>query len=45
MILAAAEQQKARYLLTEDLTQGQVVAGVEIVNPFAWLVKRSPWKE
>ena len=34
MILAAAEQQKAGHLLTEDLSHGQVIAGVEVVNPF-----------
>jgi|SRR5579864_3692190 len=34
MILAAAEQTQATELLTEDLTHGQVIAGVRIVNPF-----------
>ncbi|HYL73629.1 MAG TPA: PIN domain-containing protein [Bryobacteraceae bacterium] len=34
MILAAAEQIQATELLTEDLTHGQVIAGVRIVNPF-----------
>ena len=34
MIVAAAEQSGATLLLTEDLSHGQVIAGVEIVNPF-----------
>jgi len=34
MILAAAEQDGAGELLTEDLNHGQVVAGVKIVDPF-----------
>jgi predicted nucleic acid-binding protein len=34
MILAAAEQDHAAQLLSEDLTHGQVIAGVRIVNPF-----------
>jgi len=34
MILAAAEQDHASQLLSEDLTHGQVFAGVRIVNPF-----------
>jgi len=34
MILAAAEQDHASQLLSEDLTHGQVFAGVKIVNPF-----------
>lgn len=34
MILAAAEQSRAAVLLTEDLTSGASIAGVEIVNPF-----------
>jgi predicted nucleic acid-binding protein len=34
MILAAAEQEGAGELLTEDLNHGQVVAGVKIVDPF-----------
>jgi predicted nucleic acid-binding protein len=34
MILAAAEQDHASQLLSEDLTHGQVIAGVKIVNPF-----------
>jgi predicted nucleic acid-binding protein len=34
MILAAAEQSGASILLTEDLTDGQTIAGVRIQNPF-----------
>lgn len=34
MIIAAAEQVQAEQLLTEDLSHGQIIAGVEIVNPF-----------
>ena len=34
MILAAAEQDHAAKLLSEDLTHGQLIAGVRIVNPF-----------
>jgi predicted nucleic acid-binding protein len=34
MILAAAEQESADQLLSEDLTHGQIVAGIRIVNPF-----------
>jgi predicted nucleic acid-binding protein len=34
MILAAAEQDQAVQLLSEDLSHGQVIAGVKIVNPF-----------
>ncbi len=33
MIVAAAEQDGAAELLTEDLRAGQVIAGVRIVNP------------
>jgi predicted nucleic acid-binding protein len=35
MILAAAEQNGAERLLTEDLNAGEKIAGIEIVNPFA----------
>lgn len=35
MIIAAAEQEGAGELLTEDLNHGQVIAGVKIVDPFA----------
>jgi len=34
MILAAAEQDSADQLLSEDLSHGQLIAGIEIVNPF-----------
>jgi predicted nucleic acid-binding protein len=34
MILAAAEQNQASQLFSEDLNRGQVIAGVKIVNPF-----------
>jgi predicted nucleic acid-binding protein len=34
LILAAAEQDDATELLTEDLNHGQVIAGIRIVNPF-----------
>ena len=34
MILAAAEQDGAEQLLTEDLNHGQVIAGIRVVNPF-----------
>jgi predicted nucleic acid-binding protein len=34
MILAAAEQDQAFQLLSEDMNHGQLIAGVKIVNPF-----------
>ena len=34
MIVAAAEQDGAAELLSEDLPAGQVIAGVKVVNPF-----------
>ena len=34
MIIAAAEQDEAWELLSEDLNPGQLIAGVRIVNPF-----------
>jgi len=34
MIVASAEQNEAGLLMTEDLSNGQVIAGVRIVNPF-----------
>ena len=34
MIIAAAEQDGAAELLSEDLNHGQVIAGVRVVNPF-----------
>jgi predicted nucleic acid-binding protein len=33
MIVAAAERYRAVTLYTEDLTDGQVIAGIRIVNP------------
>ncbi len=33
MIVAAAEQDEAAELLTEDLSHGQLIAGIRIVNP------------
>jgi|SRR5271165_4730666 len=34
MIIAAAERSGATTLYTEDLNNGQVIAGVQVVNPF-----------
>ncbi len=34
MILAAAEQNEAAQLFSEDLNHGEVIAGVRVVNPF-----------
>jgi predicted nucleic acid-binding protein len=34
MILAAAEQDGASELLSEDLSHGQIIAGIRVVNPF-----------
>jgi predicted nucleic acid-binding protein len=34
MIVATAEQCRADRLLTEDLTHGSRIAGIEVVNPF-----------
>jgi predicted nucleic acid-binding protein len=34
MIFAAAEQEGAEQLLSEDLNHGQIVAGIKVVNPF-----------
>ena len=34
MILAAAEQDGAGELLSEDLQHGQAIAGIRVVNPF-----------
>ena len=34
MIVAAAEQDGAARLLSEDLQAGQVIAGIKVVNPF-----------
>jgi len=35
LILAAAEQDGAAQLCTEDLRDGQIVAGIRVVNPFS----------
>ncbi len=35
LIVAAAEQARCRYLLTEDLQDGQELDGLAVVNPFA----------
>jgi len=34
MILAAAEQNQAAQLFSEDMSHGQIIAGIKIVNPF-----------
>ncbi|MCZ6507973.1 MAG: PIN domain-containing protein [Acidobacteria bacterium] len=34
LIVAAAQTTQCRYLLTEDLQEGQLFSGVEVVNPF-----------
>ncbi|MFN7938880.1 MAG: PIN domain-containing protein [Bryobacteraceae bacterium] len=34
LIIASAEQQSASIILTEDLNDGQRVAGIQIVDPF-----------
>jgi predicted nucleic acid-binding protein len=34
MVIAAAEQDDAVELLSEDLNHGQVIAGIRVVNPF-----------
>ena len=33
-IVAAAEQDRAALLLTEDLNHGRVIAGIQVINPF-----------
>ena len=35
MILASAEEARAEVVLTEDLSHGQIIAGIRIENPFA----------
>jgi predicted nucleic acid-binding protein len=35
LIIAAATRADCSQLITEDLNAGEVIAGVEIVNPFA----------
>ena len=34
LILAAAEQEGAAVLLSEDLSHGQTIAGIRVTNPF-----------
>lgn len=34
MILAAAEQNQAAQLFSEDMSHGEIIAGIKIVNPF-----------
>ncbi len=34
LIVMAAKRAGARHLYTEDLSHGQVISGVEVVNPF-----------
>lgn len=34
LIVAAAHRMECRFLLTEDLNAGQIVDGIEIINPF-----------
>ena len=41
MIVASAEENRAVNLLTEDLNDGQIIAGIEILNPFREPVRRS----
>ena len=41
MIIASAEENRAAKLITEDLNEGQIIAGIEIVNPFRELGQRS----
>lgn len=42
LILASAEQQDASIILTEDLSHGQRIAGIEIVNPFLHTARKRP---
>jgi len=42
MIVAAAERSGATTLYTEDLDDGQVIAGLRIVNPLAEALHRAP---
>jgi len=35
MIVASAEQANAALIYGEDMNDGQVIAGIKIVNPFA----------
>jgi predicted nucleic acid-binding protein len=41
MIIASAEESSATGLLTEDLNNGQIIAGVKITNPFAEVKRRA----
>lgn len=34
LIVMAAKRSGARHLYTEDLSHGQVISGIEVVNPF-----------
>jgi predicted nucleic acid-binding protein len=34
MIVASAEETNADRLLTEDLNDGQIIAGIKVINPF-----------
>jgi predicted nucleic acid-binding protein len=43
LIVAAAEQWGAETLYSEDLNDGQLIAGVRVVNPLRWVfVGRRP---
>lgn len=42
LIVAAAEQVEASQLYTEDLNAGQIIAGVEIINPLVPTAYDSP---
>lgn len=35
LIVSAAERQECRFLLTEDLSDGQEIAGVTVIDPFS----------
>ncbi len=39
MIVAAAEQSQAAQLFSEDLSHGEVIAGITVVNPFVAYVR------
>jgi predicted nucleic acid-binding protein len=34
LVVVAAAKSEAKYLYTEDLPDGQIILGVEVVNPF-----------
>jgi predicted nucleic acid-binding protein len=40
LIVAAAEQAKCEYLISEDLNNGQSIRGIKIINPFIHEGKR-----